>query len=331
MWPVMIDHSPLHVPIEEVMSLLRTTLLILILITTSSRFCAADFFTTDNVAVSGNLSSTSHIGGITVVGGNLTGMGAVFAQSIGSTTQDTLIVGGSITVSSDSLDTGKLRYATSSFTPSQFNFNGGSSSVHDASVATIGQTLASQISTLSHAYNGMATTSTVTLPGAQPGPVTFNAVAGAHNTAVFTVDASVFSNPNSQSYTLNNFNAGETIVINVTGTGDVNFTKGNFTTGFVNNQSSIVWNFLNVTGTISVDTDLYGTILAPNATVSNVGGSNIEGGVFAANFNQGAEVHTPLFTGYEPVPEPSSLALLGMGFSVILAVAVRSRRRHVRA
>jgi PEP-CTERM motif len=82
---------------------------------------------------------------------------------------------------------------------------------------------------------------------------------------------------------------------------------------------------------LAYQSDLYGTILAPNATVSNVGGSNIEGGVFAANFNQGAEVHFPLFTGYEPVPEPSSLALLGMGLSVVLAVAVRSRRRRVTA
>ena len=63
--------------------------------------------------------------------------------------------------------------------------------------------------------------------------------------------------------------------------------------------SLLVWNFGEYDGTINI-TNMFGTIIAPNATVILSGG-NLCGRVIAANYTSGAETHFKGSTWYPPV------------------------------
>lgn len=154
------------------------------------------------------------------------------------------------------------------------------------------------------------------------GPI-FNAVKGANAFALFNIDAALLASPEL------NFNVAAgafPIIVNVTGT-TVNWTA-NAVGGFNGSLNQrIIWNFKDATS-ISFQRIVHGSVLAPNATVSNT--TPIEGSLVAKTFVQGGEVHLGTFNGTIPfvaVPEPASWAMMIAGFGL----AGASLRRRPRA
>lgn len=132
-----------------------------------------------------------------------------------------------------------------------------------------------------------------------------------------------------------NFNANQTIIVNVAASGSVtggtayNLTAngsqpGNTGSGF----GAILFNFVGATGTVDLGNEGYGTILAPNALVQN-GGAVVNGQIIAKALGSIGELHDGShFTGTIPggtssAPEPGTLLLLGGG---LLAFGVSGKR-----
>jgi choice-of-anchor A domain-containing protein len=136
-----------------------------------------------------------------------------------------------------------------------------------------------------------------------------------------------------------NYKAGQTVIIDVTGTtaaattlGSTNYTiNGSYPT---NNESSAASNILFNFGlrtSVTLNGALYGSILAPNATVTGAG-LIVDGEILANNVTGVGETHADsIFTGNVPqttaTPEPSTFAMLG---AALVGLSVLSRRRAMK-
>ena len=126
-----------------------------------------------------------------------------------------------------------------------------------------------------------------------------------------------------------------TTIVNVIGAGDYNFALN------VNNASldqNVIWNLVGA-NSLTTQTEFYGSLLAPTATLYNA--NAINGSVVALALNQHGEVHLGTFAGDHgflvpppgdgtgDVPEPASWALMLLGFGLTGSV-VRTQRRQER-
>jgi choice-of-anchor A domain-containing protein len=120
------------------------------------------------------------------------------------------------------------------------------------------------------------------------------------------------------------------LILNVAGD-NLTFNGGTFNPGSLTDQS-VLFNFSNATNLNLTSLAFEGSLLAPLATVNFTGG-NIDGTLIANNYYGSGELHEAPFTltlpayklgGAAATPEPTSLALLAGGFT-ILAVAARRR------
>jgi len=149
--------------------------------------------------------------------------------------------------------------------------------------------------------------------------------------AVFTMTEAAFEDQNANFDLLfNGTPGGMTTIINVLGTNLVE--QGNVNSKLLN--QSVIWNF-NQAESLSLK-GFHGSILAPNATVSN--SSALEGSVVARNFTLNGEIHLGTYNGtssFSPppsgVPEPASWAMLLLGFGTFGAVLRRRRAALVSA
>ena len=123
------------------------------------------------------------------------------------------------------------------------------------------------------------------------------------------------------------------ISFNLTGASTVIFNTNdktlNLTANFNQAQalgSEMIWNFAGADTSVTVGRTFGGQVLVADGSFSNVGGANVEGGVFAKTLNQYGEIHQQAFTGLiSSVPEPETYAMLLAGLGLVGAVSRRRR------
>lgn len=285
-----------------------------------------------SIAVVGNLSNANlAANSVNTVGGN--------ANNINGSNNAKLYVGGSIT--------GNANTNGGTFT-SNYAFAG---PVPAPTVPVVGslaattQQIADDVKALSTALGGLTIVSNPsTITYGSQGP-TFHAVDGGNGFALFNVTESIFN------YAEFNYDFANTtlpVVINVTNSNSLVSAAKSATynwnanpVGGANNQHNqqVIWNFLDA-GTLNLNRQVQGSILAPYATVRNA--SDVNGSVVAAVFNQGGEVHLGTVRGFDldgklrppvtppvgGVPEPAIWAQLIAGFG-LAGIALRRRRTAI--
>ncbi|WP_348697750.1 choice-of-anchor A family protein [Duganella fentianensis] len=125
--------------------------------------------------------------------------------------------------------------------------------------------------------------------------------------------------------TLSNVGADATVLINVSGTGDVKFAGGQ--DGQLKAlRANVLFNLNGATG-VNIATGTWGSILASNANLFGTG--HLEGTVIANSISSAVEVGWEPFKGYvaAPVPEPETYAMLLAGLGLVGAVARRRRQQ----
>jgi choice-of-anchor A domain-containing protein len=164
---------------------------------------------------------------------------------------------------------------------------------------------------------------------------TFNAVAsniGPSNPtgfALFEISGPSFFNVQQFSYNFPNTTL--PVIINVRNIGSTALSiNSNFINNARANNPQVIWNFVDATN-ITITRQFQGSILAPLASLT---AQVVEGSVVARNYTMRDEVHLGTYQGNgffvgEPVPEPTSWAMLLTGFG--LAGVIMRRRRATTA
>jgi choice-of-anchor A domain-containing protein len=122
-----------------------------------------------------------------------------------------------------------------------------------------------------------------------------------------------------------NLSGSDIIIINVLGSTTSLPNLSNYA-----GAAGVIWNFPDETGNLTFDGAWAGSVLAPNANVTNDG--DFTGTLVAASLTQDSELHSAPFTGnlsfldsVVATPEPASLTLMA-GMLPVLALLRRRRR-----
>ena len=171
-------------------------------------------------------------------------------------------------------------------------------------------TVFNSIAAESVTYAAMPTNSTITIPSSGPAPTYLTVGSGVANgtPAVFSIDGNtLFHNNNVQTIDLNlNGKTPSAIIINITGT-STNYDWSGENVNVLRDttlRSKILWHFPSATS-INLGKPLYGSILAPNATLTATGGAN-EGSVMAKNYTGTIAIKLPLWLGGSSVCSDAS-------------------------
>ncbi|WP_348010986.1 collagen-binding domain-containing protein [Roseateles sp.] len=301
---------------------------------------------------------TSHVEGLTFVGGSLTGPStswaygepnqhnvASYAGFAGLTVlgnASKVRVQGGATVLGSFSNSEVQNGNTVAGSMANVNINGGGQSyaldtglgnwtaaaAQERKATALGTDFSALLHGASGAFKSLADTgSTVANNGF--GKLTFTAVAGSDGVAVFNLAglSGLLTSAGEFDFVLG---AGvDSVVLNsdlAIGTLHANFLGGSA----INAGSKLLWNFYDASN-ITITAQFGGSILAPDAVISNPGSSaNLEGGIFVNSIVQGSEIHQRGYVGGVPavtaVPEPESWLMLAAGLLVMGYLRLRQRQ-----
>ncbi len=270
--------------------------------TIASAFTLGDY----NLVVFEDLISNSEVEGNAFIGGNLLGSSSNYCIhcSAGGSFEPSDGVGlkvvGNIEGNPKQINNGTdLEYG--GLLNSTVNMNGGGSKTQNSDLASEFSQLKNFLTGTSTQLSGLASNSSVIVPGTQPGAVKFNG--SGDDIAIFNIDASQLFSDKTQQIELN-LNGSGTAIINVSGT-FANWTQGNIVGGLTGDsiQQKVLWNFYEAE-TLTFNNALHGSLLAPLAHLTNQ--TELEGSVVVKSFDQRGEVHLPVFTGSLPASETAT-------------------------
>ena len=197
------------------------------------------------------------------------------------------------------------------------------------------------VEALSTALSILPVTNTISTAMGNPNQITFTvADSNPATAAVFNLTSVQFSN--AQQFQFNFASLNKPVIINISGAADgvynwnANGASASPGVSVLQDISqNVIYNFLDAT-TLNINREVYGSVLAARATVTNA--ANINGSVVAKIFNQQAEVHLGTYARsitivpdeVGVVPEPATWALLIAGFGMT-GVAMRRRKAVVTA
>ncbi|HMI18331.1 MAG TPA: collagen-binding domain-containing protein [Sphingomonas sp.] len=206
-----------------------------------------------------------------------------------------------------------------------------------AAIATETSALTDQMSMLSQILGALTPNATLNSSNQNSIQFNFSAAANSSSFAVADITASQLA---SGTFFLPQYASVKTLIVNVSGT-TVNFGANAAGAYLSSDQTNIIYNFLDAT-TINVNTAIYGSILAPKATIT--GNQQLNGSIVAKVFNYQGEVHLGTFSGSTgflvtapptggggshqvgDVPEPASWMTMLLGFGFLGSIIRRQRR-----
>lgn len=298
--------------VQSIMKKIFVPVLGLTLVTSSfanSVFLGASDY---NVFVRNNFTAqNSDVQGSVAAGGNFDVVNYSVASSMGSYSGYSLVVGGDFKYTNGQVFQGNAITADSTPTTSGFSVSNGTFT----SGATVPVNFAQTMSDLSGQSNFLNSLSS-------NGSVSFNfgtlaLSGGTGSTRVYNVSAAQLAGTNTFSL---NAPVGTTAIINVSGT-NASFQNAGFSLNGGITANTVLFNFSSAQTLALSGIGIYGSILAPQADLSFSNGQ-VNGQIAANSFTGGGEVHIAQFNGTSPVPEPATMAVLGIG-----ALGLLRRRR----
>ncbi len=271
---------------------------------------------TGKLDVAGNVNANVNVAGDMRVGGNVAGGLHLNGQSGRSFTRAGTVGGGT-------------------------HINNFSTTTHDPGLTLSLPTVFPGLNSLSHNINTFVSSNAATrTAGPASQNLTFDAALadavqiGGQDVVMFTVDVADFDFQNG------NFDVSiesdvEAVLINVTGA-----TGGEHKVGLNYNAdaaiaSKLVFNFnpadFNGANSLKFERQFFGTVLAPGMDLVIAGGNGVTGSVVGRNITATAQIHpaaptVPVRTVIQTIPEPTTLALLGIGM-IVMHGGVRRRAR----
>lgn len=272
------------------------------------------------------------------VGGNSTG------TVIGNVSGGTVRTGGSF--NNQNYNPSATKTATYGTTASNLQAQDTAYVTQDASLANtstgLGKVIANQTSalltdftTLSDVLASLATNATLNTSDANNIHFDYGSSAASDKYVVATVSAGdLFGKSGTLNLSLlsdlTTSTGYKTTVINVTGeAANASYIYNlNNNDNQASNDQNVIWNFISTSSSavsLALNAAFHGTVLAPNATVSNA--TAVNGSVVVQNFNQSGEVHLGTYQGTSalvaPVPEPASWMTMIVGFGMVGATMRR--------
>jgi choice-of-anchor A domain-containing protein len=288
---------------------------------------SAGQFSDWNLLVRHNVSTSSHVDGSAMIGGDLSGTSVFSMHKVTHSGGAGLVVGGNISGNNKVNQGGNLIHGgTISGT---LDMNGGGSVQQQAGIGAMVSNAFSQANSFSSFLRDLAPTGSLSVLDGTKGTLNAGSTVtlGSHQVAVYSLNQSTLGGLSELGL---NFGTADFVVINV----DASMTGGaasigmNFLGGLnQNNSGRIVCNFFNTTD-LSIGTNLSGMVLATQADMT-LFGSGMYGSVVVNSLVSNAEIRLRTFEGdfdIAVVPLPpavwAGLGMLGVG------AGVRSARRR---
>lgn len=289
---------------------------------------SASTFTEWNLLVRNHVTSSSHVDGSAMIGGNLSGTSVFSMHQVPASNGAGLVVGGNISGNNQVNQGGNLFHGGS--VSGTALVNGGGTIQQQAGIGSSVNNAFSQANAYSNFLRNMAATGSLSVLDGTKGRLSSASTVGVGSSsyAVYSINQSTL---NSLSELDLNFGGADYVVINVdaSGTGGDSSIMMNFLGGLSqHNSDRIVWNFHNATN-LSIGTNLAGMILATGANL-DLFGSGIYGSVVVDNVSRmDSEVRLKTFSGdvdITIIPLPPA-AWAGLG-TLACIFGVRAARRR---